>query len=232
MSNGYAVPVSQVESGVRAHFIKRTYTHLAFAILAFAGLEYVLVNSSLAPAMAKAMTGGMSWLLVLGAFMFVSYIADKWAYNAENVSMQYAGLGLYIVAEAVIFVPLLYIATVGYPGVITMAAIFTLLIFGGLTITAFTCGTDFSFLGGFLRIGGFAVFGLIACSWLFGFSLPMLLFSGAMIAFASCAILYSTSNVMRHYHPGQHVAASLSLFASVALLFWYIVQFLMALSSD
>lgn len=232
MNRGYAIPVSQAEPGVRTQFIKRTYTHLAFAILIFAGLEFMLVHSPLAPVLAQAMTGGMSWLLVLGAFMFVSYIADKWAFNAQSVKMQYAGLGLYVVAEAVIFVPLLYIATVGYPGVITMAAIFTLLIFGGLTVTAFTSGKDFSFLGGFLRIGGFAVLGLIVCSLLFGFALPILLFSGAMIGFASCAILYSTSNVMRHYHPGQYVAASLSLFASVALLFWYIVQFLMALSRD
>ncbi|MEM6329409.1 MAG: permease, partial [Planctomycetota bacterium] len=39
---------------------------------------------------------------------------------------------------------------------------------------------------------------------------------------------YDTSNVMHHYQPGQHVAASLSLFASVALLFWYVVRLLMA----
>ncbi len=232
MSQGYSIPVAQSDADVRVQFIKRTYTHLAFAILAFAGLEFVLVHSVLAPMMLQMMGGGMSWLLVLGAFMFVSYIANKWAFNAQNLKMQYAGLGLYVIAEAVIFVPLLYIAMVKNPGVITMAAIFTMLIFGGLTFTAFTSGKDFTFLGGFLRIGGFVALGLIACSLLFNFPLPILLFSGAMICFASCAILYSTSNVMRHYHPGQHVAAALSLFASVALLFWYIVQFLMAMSND
>ena len=232
MSKGYAIPVMQDDAEVRTQFIKRTYTHLAFAILAFAMLEFILVNSPIALTMAQAMGGGMSWLVVLGGFMFVSYIANKWAFNAQSIKMQYAGLGLYVVAEAIIFVPLLYIATVRFPGVITMASIFTLLIFGGLTVTAFTSGKDFSFLGGFLRIGGFAAIGLIVCSLLLGFPLPTLLFSGAMIAFASCAILYSTSNVMRHYHHTQHVAAALSLFASVALLFWYIVQFLMALNSD
>lgn len=232
MNQGYTIPVAQADASIRTQFIKRTYTHLAFAIVAFALLEVALVNSPLAPAMTQAMGGGLSWLVVLGAFMFVSYLANKWAFNAQNLKMQYAGLGLYVVAEAVIFVPLLYIATNNYPGVITMAGIFTLLIFGGLTVTAFTSGKDFSFLGGFLRIGGFAVLGLIVCSLVFKFALPILLFSGAMIVFASCAILYSTSNVMRHYNPDQHVAASLSLFASVALLFWYIVQFLMAMSSD
>lgn len=230
--NTYSVPVSQAEDNVRTAFIRKTYLHLAFAILAFATIEYFLINSPIAPVMAKYMTSGMSWLLVLGAFMVVSYIADKWAYNAESVGMQYMGLGLFVVAEAIIFVPILFVAAVSYQNVITMAAIFTLLIFGGLTFTAITSGKDFSFLGGFLRIGGFIALGLIVCSILFSFPLPTLLFSGVMIIFASCAILYSTSNVLRHYHPHQHVAASLSLFASIALLFWYIVQFLMSLSGD
>jgi FtsH-binding integral membrane protein len=33
---------------------------------------------------------------------------------------------------------------------------------------------------------------------------------------------------MHEYRVGQHVAASLALFASVALLFWYILQLLMS----
>ena len=41
-----------------------------------------------------------------------------------------------------------------------------------------------------------------------------------MVVFASGAILYNTSNLIHRYQPGQHVAAALSLFASVALLFW------------
>jgi FtsH-binding integral membrane protein len=32
---------------------------------------------------------------------------------------------------------------------------------------------------------------------------------------------------MYHYAPGQHVAASLSLFASVALLFYYVLRLFM-----
>jgi FtsH-binding integral membrane protein len=53
-----------------------------------------------------------------------------------------------------------------------------------------------------------------------------------MIAYAAGAILYNTSNVLHHYRPDQHVAASLALFASVALLFWYVLQLVIALSDD
>ena len=67
--------------------------------------------------------------------------------------------------------------------------------------------------------------GLIVASILFGFTLGMF-FSYAMIAFACGYILYDTSNVMLHYRTSQHVAAALALFASVMLLFWYVLRVL------
>jgi hypothetical protein len=82
---------------------------------------------------------------------------------------------------------------------------------------------DFSFLGAVLRWVGFGVLALIVASVIFGFSLGTL-FSVGMVVFAGAAILYDTSNVLHHYQPGQHVAAALSLFASVALMLWYMVQ--------
>ncbi len=49
-----------------------------------------------------------------------------------------------------------------------------------------------------------------------------------MIAFAGAAILYDTSNVLHHYPEDRHVAAALELFASVALLFWYVLRLFMS----
>ncbi|MBW2558625.1 MAG: US12 family protein [Deltaproteobacteria bacterium] len=227
----YAVPVSSADEGARVAFIRKTYQHLAFAILGFAGMEFLLIDSPLASAMVARMTGGFSWLIVLGAFMGVSWIANRWALSSTSRRMQYAGLITFVVAESIIFLPLLFIARMYDANIIPMAGIFTLFLFGALTYTAFTSGKDFSFLGGALKIGGIVAIGVIVASMIFGFSLGIL-FSAAMILFAGGAILYDTSNIMRHYNTDQHVAASLSLFASVALLFWYIIQFFMALSSD
>ena len=53
-----------------------------------------------------------------------------------------------------------------------------------------------------------------------------------MVVFASGAILYNTSNLLHRYDPDQYVAAALSLFASVALLFWYVLQILMRLKRN
>ena len=99
----------------------------------------------------------------------------------------------------------------------------TLALFGGLTAVVFVTRKDFSFLRSILLFGGLAALGLIVVAVVFQFALGPI-FTYAMIALACGYILYHTSNVLHHYRIGQHVAASLALFASVALLFWYILQ--------
>lgn len=236
-NNPYANPytVSQAPDQVRAEFFQKTYLHLALAIAAFVILETALFAIPNIEQKVFGLLGASSysWLIVLGLFMAASWIAEKWATSDTSRSMQYAGLGLYIVAEALIFLPLLLIASYysGSENLIGQAAIITLALFAGLTFVAFTTRKDFSFLGGMLKVGGFVAIGLIVASILMGFDLGIW-FSGAMILFAAGSILYQTSNIIHHYRPDQYVAASLGLFASVALLFWYVLRLLMAFSSE
>ncbi len=212
----------------RASFIMLTYLHLLGAVVAFIGIEAVLLSLPIAERMTMAMTGGYMWLLVLGGFMGVSYIANQWAVSTTSLATQYMGLGLYVVAEAFLFLPLLYIASrFGGDGVIPSAGIATIGIFAALTVFVFFTRKNFSFLGPFLGVAGMVALGVIVCSVLFGFNLGVL-FTVLMIGFACAYILYSTSNILHVYHIGQHVAASLALFASVALLFWYILQLFMS----
>lgn len=212
----------------RTEFLHRTYQHLALAIAAFIGLEALLLSIPGIESFVAMMTSSRAgWLLVLGAFMGVSYVADRWASATTSRATQYVGLGLYIVAEAVIFLPLLYYAAYVVGGdVLVKSAVTTGVVFGGLTATVLISKRDFSFLGGFLKVAGFGAMGLIVVSLLFGFTLGNL-FAGAMAVFAAGAIVYSTSNILHRYRPDQHVAAALSLFASVALLFWYVLSFLL-----
>lgn len=212
----------------RASFIRKTYMHLAGAILVFVLLEAYLITSDLGVAIARTLLGGrLSWFIVLAAFIGVSTLANWWANSQSSKAMQYLGLGLYVLAEVVIFVPLLFIAA-SYSGgqVILQAGIVTLGLFLGITAVVFLTRKDFSFLGPILTVGGFVALGFIAASLLFGFSLGTL-FAFVMVAFAGAAILYDTSNVMHRYRTDQHVAASLSLFASIALLFWYVLRIFM-----
>lgn len=228
----YADTVFHAEASERASFIRRTYAHLAMAVLAFIVVEAFLLQLPFAGAIASAMTGGYSWLIVLAAFMGVSWLAERWATSDSSPQMQYLGLGLFVVAEAILFLPLLYIAAnFASADVIPTAAMITGFLFAGLTATVFVTRKDFSWLGTVLAIGGFVAMGVIVASMLFGFSLGII-FAAIMVVFASAAILYDTSQVLHHYRTDQHVAASLSLFASVALLFWYILRIVMSLSSS
>lgn len=224
--------VSALPGEQKAGFIRRTYGHLALAIGAFALLEAQLLKLGLGEQMmAMLSTSRWSWLLVLGAFMLVGVVADKWARSDYSRELQYAGLGLYIVAEAIIFLPLIYMAMRFAPGVLPNAALITGALVGGLTLVVFTTRKDFSFLAPALAIGGVVALGIIIASIAFGFQIGMF-FSAAMIIFAAGSILYTTSNILHVYREDQYVAASLALFASVALMFWYVVQFLMSFGDD
>jgi len=234
-NNPYAVGmVSESPESERAEFIRKTYWHLAGAIGLFVFLEAAFIKLGLASA-ALTLLGASkySWLMVMGGFIAVSWVAERWATNGSSQGMQYAGLALYTVAEALIFLPLIVmaVALTGDLSLLLQAGLVTVAMVIGITAVAFTTRKDFSFIGGFLKIGGFVALGLIVASFFLPVSLG-LWFSGAMVIFASGSILYNTSNLIHRYEPGQHVAAALSLFASVALLFWYVLRILMRMNRN
>lgn len=214
----------------RTTFVRKTYLHLLGAILLCVAIDTVLLtffDQQLEPIVAWV-TQGWHWLAFMGGFMLVSYIADRWAHSSVSREMQYVGLGVYVVAEAMLLIPILWIAE-HFSGaeVIQSAGIVTGVVFGGLTITVLVTKADFSFLRWALVAGSFIALGLIVASiFIGGFTLG-LWFSVAMVVLAAGMILYTTSNVLHHYHTEQYVAASLALFASVALLFWYVLQIFM-----
>jgi FtsH-binding integral membrane protein len=225
-------PVAQAGASARATFIRRTYAHLAGAILAFIGLEAVLLRV-VEPQDVFRVLGGSpySWLIVLAAFMGASWLAQVWARSETSQAVQYLGLGLYVVCEALICLPLLLIADrfVGDKTIIPTAGILTLAVFGGLTASVFMTRKDYSFLAPVLTVGSFIALGVIIAGIIFGFSLG-LFFSFAMVALLCGFILYETSAVLLHFRTDQHVAAALMLFSSIATLFWYILRILIILN--
>lgn len=221
-------PVAAIGVDARATFINRTYNHLMGAIVLFTLIEVGLFQSGLAQSIAEVLLGG-SWLLVLGAFMLVSWFASRISLTSESKGAQYAALGGFVVAESIIFVPMLWLAEQYAPGAIQSAAVVTMVGFAGLTAVAFATRKDFSFLRGMLMWGGVVAMLAIVGGILFGFELGTW-FSVAMIGFAGAAILYDTSNVLHHFPENRYVGAALQLFASVAMMFWYVLR--MFMSSD
>lgn len=219
-------PATRSTADSRARFIVQTYNHLFGAIALFTLIEIGLFTSGLAPVIAAGMLG-TSWLLVLGGFVLVSWLASRAAHTAQSRAVQYVALAGFVAAEAIVFVPLLVIAQARAPGALQSASLVTFVGFAALTAIAFKTRKDFSFLGGFLRWGGIVALLLIAGGAIFGFSLGTF-FSVAMVGFAGAAILYDTSNVIREFPEDRPVAAALQLFASVALMFWYVLRLFIA----
>lgn len=221
--------VADLSPADRATFITRTYVHLLGAVLLFAILEVTWFVTPVARTMLEFMMGGgrFTWLIFMAAFIGVSYFANNWALNSREKPLQYFALFAYAFMESILFVPLIAIALIQTqtvdPYVLPKAMGVTAVLFGGLTGVVFITRKDFSFMRGILLFAGFAAFITVLASVIFGFTLGNF-FSYAMIALACGYILYHTSNVMLHYQPHQHVAAALSLFSSVMLLFWYVLR--------
>ena len=218
-----AFPSSGVDS--RAQFITRTYTHVVGGILAFILIELALFESGLALQIARYMLS-VNWFLILGAFMLVGWLATRTAQTSASLGMQYFSYAMYVVVEAVIFVPLLYIANAKAPGAIDSATLITALGAGGLMVVAHRTRKDFSFLRAVLMWGGVVALLAMVGGAVFGFQLGTW-FSVAMIGFAGAAVLYDTSNIINHYPEDRYVAAAMQLFASIALMFWYVLRLVM-----
>jgi FtsH-binding integral membrane protein len=222
-------PVATQDETTRSDFIVRVYQHLILAIAAFAAMEAVLIGFGIAEAIYDFLAkSSAAWLLILGGFMLVSWLATAAAHDILNPNRQYAGLFGLAAAEALIFAPFLHLFFNEIDdGATTVwaAAVITALGFAGLSAVAFTTRKDLSFMRPMLMWGGVVAIVLIVGAVLFGFELGVW-FSVAMIALAGGSILYQTQTIMRRYPSEAYVGAAVQLFASVMLLFWYVLRLL------
>ena len=216
-------PVSALATEDRASFIWKCYAHVVGAILALVAIETYLFSSGAALPIAQSMI--QSPMIVLIGFVALSWGAGHVAHRLESTMAQYAAFGAFVVLWAIMFVPLLAMAMALDPSgsMIESAAITTVVGCVGLVATVMITRKDFSFLRGVMVWGFFIAIGLIAASWAFGWNLGTW-FSVGMIGFAGIAILYDTSNIMHHYPQDKYVAASMALFASIAMMFFYILR--------
>ncbi len=238
----------------RVTFLRKTYGHLTAALIGFALVTYYLMaqmtSTSLKFSAWAFQGGGMNWLIVLLLFMGVGYMAERLARSESSRNLQYLGLAIFVVAEAVLLQPMLWILVLKFGGdtgrvammngdlamgseagkILAESVGITLAIFLGLTATVFWTKKDFTFMRGVLSICCFGALGVIVCSMLFGFHLGAL-FSGLMILLMAGYILFQTSLVMSYFPPSGYVAASLMLFSTIATLFWYVLRLMMQLNS-
>ncbi|MBT7431011.1 MAG: permease [Actinobacteria bacterium] len=222
-------PVIELDETTRGDFVVRVYQHLMGAIAAFVAIEALFFTTGFAEGVYNFVSGGGSrWLLIMGLFMVGQWMVGQAATDMLNPSKQYGALFGMAALEALIFAPFLYYAfNIESAGTtVAAAALLTAVAFTGLTGIAIITRKDLSFIRPMIMFGGVAAMVLILGAVLFGFQLGIW-FSVAMIALAGGSILYQTQNIIRRYPVQAHVAASLTLFTSVMMLFWYVLRLLM-----
>jgi FtsH-binding integral membrane protein len=222
------VTVDRASAQERAEFLRRVYQHVAGALAVFIVLEAILQAMPFSVDAAEFMTSGPTWLLVIAGFWVVGMIADRWTSPGLPLSQQYLGLGLFIVAEALIFLPLIaYVRLYEDSNILPTAGILTGALVLGLSLIALDSRTDFSLLRGAIFVVGAVGLGLIVASVLFEVGLGTW-FSLLMIGLASASILYKTDQITKSSRADGYVSAALALFASIMLLLWYVIRLLSA----
>jgi FtsH-binding integral membrane protein len=221
--------VADAPAADRAAFFRRTYGLVAAAFGAFAITLFALFVSGIAETFMRSIAGVGSWgmLGVMVLFWLGTTAAQSLAFNRASRASQYAGLGLYVLLQAIIFVPLIYytaIVTKGNPGEILIpACMATGALVVALTAVVFMTNLDFSFLRVAIVIGSICALGIVIVSLFAGWSLGAW-FSIAMIVLMATVILYQTNEIKNTMETDQHVAAAFVLFSSFVTLLFYVIR--------
>lgn len=225
--------VSEAPASDRVAFFKRTYLHVAGAFAAFGALLYAFFVTDVARSIMQGFgsimssMGGFGILVVMLMFWGGTYVAQKMAENRASRPSQYLGLGLYVVLEAIIFVPLIVMVarkTGGNPGeVLIPACAVTAALVVGLTVAVFTMGIDFSFLRVAIVIGSICALGIILVAAFTDSQLGNW-FSIIMILLMATVILYQTQVIKDSCETDQHVLAAFILFSAFVTLLFYVIR--------
>jgi len=221
--------VADAPAADRAAFFRRTYGLVAAAFGAFAVTLFALFVSGVAETFMRSIAGVGSWGLlgVMVLFWLGTTAAQSLAFNRASRAAQYAGLGIYVVLQAIIFVPLIFytaIVTKGNPGEILIpACMATGALVAALTAVVFMTNLDFSFLKVAIVIGSICALGVVIVSLFAGWSLGTW-FSIAMIVLMATVILYQTNEIKHTMETDQHVAAAFVLFSSFVTLLFYVIR--------
>lgn len=216
------MPVAGLPKKNRAAFLQLTYLHFVATVIGFAVIEVILLKMK---ATERAITFMLeaNWLLILGAFMVVAWLAIRLAHRARALPAQYGALVVFLLAQAVIFAPLLHIALTMSPDIVSQASVATLGGFGFVTALVLLIRKEFVFVKALLLWCGLLGASVFVASFLTSLPFHAYIIT-AVIAAAGVTIFHVTTKILHSYPEDRYVAASLELFASIGLMFWFVLR--------
>src|SRR5947209_7250624 len=114
----YMLPAAEAAPSARAAFLKSVYAHLLAAVVACTALTAVFMTTpAIQNAISSVFVSRYGGLILVFGMLLVTMLASSWAHSRAGRGIQYAGLGLAVVAESVMFALLLPFAERVAPGV-------------------------------------------------------------------------------------------------------------------
>ncbi|KAK9463147.1 inhibitor of apoptosis-promoting Bax1-domain-containing protein [Lipomyces oligophaga] len=221
----YSTYVSQCTISVRNAFVRKVYTILFAQLVMTGGLSTLFILNSSIKSWVQSHPS-MMWITLFGSIALL--IGTYWKRRSYPTNMFFlTGFTLcegYSVAT---------ITTFYDSKIVVEALLLTLVVFLGLTL--FAMQTKYDFLG-WMPYLGIALwvmigFGLIAAFFPYN-SLGELGFGVLGAIIFSGYILVDTQMIVKHYHPDEEIAASISLYLDFINLFLSILRILNSMQRD
>jgi modulator of FtsH protease len=212
--------VVQEDAVTQMGFLQKVYSLFLLGLAcAFGGAYATMTN----PAIARAVLGHflIGLLVYFGVFFLALAVRRKPGINIVALLAFTSVSGAFIA-------PALMVAVfkTGSLDVVFQAAAITGSIFVGLTAYTFISKKDFSFLGGIVYVGLFAVLGIMLVNLFVQSEAATMAVSWIGSVLFSLFILYDTSRILRTHASDEYVSGALSLFLDFINLFLFILRIL------
>lgn len=215
-------PVSQSSVETRMNFIRKTY------VLFMAGIVAAIVAGTITVSSRPLFEAALA-ILRMPLLGFILLIGSVWIASAlsRTEGLNYVALFGFTAFCGFWITPLLVMYEQIQPGIVSQAAVLTLLTFGALTTYAFVTKKDFSFLGGMLFVGLITLIGgLLLNAFLFKSASMSYWMSWGILLVFSGYVLFDTSQIIHRYDEKSYCSAAIALFLDFFNMFLAILNIL------
>ncbi|SRR5579871_1546162 len=215
-----ASSVVQEDASIQMGFLQKVYSLFLLGLLsATAGAFLTMTNTDVA----RAVLGHY----LIGTLVYFGVFFLAMAVRKMAVINVLALLAFTFISGAYFAPALMYaVLKTGSMDVVFQAAGITGSIFVGLTAYTFISKKDFSFLGGIVYVGLFAVIGIMLVNMFIQSEAATMAVSWIGSVLFSLFILFDTSRILRTHQTDEYVSGALSLYLDFINLFLFILRIL------
>ncbi|KAK9239926.1 inhibitor of apoptosis-promoting Bax1-domain-containing protein [Lipomyces kononenkoae] len=221
----YSTSVAACSISIRNAFVRKVYTILTLQLLSTGGLSVLFMFNPTIRYWVDTHPS-MMWVSLIGSIVLL--LLTFWKRKSYPVNLFFLGAFTLLEGYSVATITTFYNTRI-----VVEALLITLLVFVGLTV--FAMQTKYDFIGWMPYLGAalwvLIGFGLIAM--FFPYSSTGELLFGGLGALIFCGyVLVDTQLIMKHFHPEEEIAASVTLYLDFINLFLYILRILNATQNN